>query len=59
MRIILYTLLSNSHLSFSPEIVLDLEAEEDEEEEEDKEPDSEEEGSGDSVEDDEACSGDE
>ena len=59
MCIIFYTLFANSHFSFIREIVPDSEAEEDNEEEEDKEPDSEEEGSGDSVENDEARSGDE
>ena len=59
MCIISYTLFANSHFSFSPEIVPDSEAEEDNEEEEDEEQNSEEEGSGDSVADDEARSGDE
>ena len=59
MCIILYIPLVYSHLSFSPEIVPDSEAEEDNEEEEGKDQDSEEEGSDDSVGDDEARSGDE
>ena len=59
MCTIFYTLFTISHFSFSPEIVPDSEAEEDNEEEEDEEQNSEEEGSGDSVADDEARSGDE
>ena len=54
-----YIYITLSHISISPEIVPDSEAEEDNEEEEEEEPGSEEEGLGDSLEHDEARSEDE